>query len=133
MIAIVKSNFNEEITDKLLDSCTNELDTHKIHYVLFKVAGAFEIPFVVKKLLDTNKYKAIIAIGSVIRGDTYHFETIANESARALMNLNMEGKTPVINGILTCNTDKQAEDRICKGADFAKTALEMINICAKLN
>jgi len=102
------------------------------------VPGALEIPLAVKTALDSGDYDAVIALGAVIRGSTYHFEIVANESARCLSNLALESSMPVINGVLTVDTIEQAIERAGtkagnKGADAAVAAMEMVSLMRKLD
>lgn len=132
MVAIIKANFNSFITDNLLLACTKELKKQKMKYQVFEVSGALEITFVTRKLIDSGKYEGIIALGCVIRGETYHFEIVSNESARAITELNLLGKIPVINGVLTCEDVKQADRRSKgkenKGIYFARALIDLIEL-----
>ena len=131
MIAIIQAQFNSVITSRLLDGSKKELKKNKIDFEVFEVPGVLEISYKAKKLIDSKKYDAIIVLGCVIKGDTYHFEIVSNESARAITELNLLGEIPVINGVLTCFDMEQAEKRSKgvnnKGIDFAKAALSMTN------
>jgi 6,7-dimethyl-8-ribityllumazine synthase len=93
------------------------------------VPGALEIPLVLQTMAQSRRYDALVALGAVIRGDTYHFEIVANDSCRAVMEVQLETGVPVANGILTCDSDEQAEVRMqVKGADCAQAAVEMANL-----
>ncbi len=93
------------------------------------VPGALEIPLVLQTMAQSRRYDALVALGAVIRGDTYHFEVVANDSCRAVMEVQLETGVPVANGILTCDSDEQAEVRMqVKGADCAQAAVEMANL-----
>ena len=128
-IGIVQSRFNEPVVSGLLSACVAELqkygvDPEAIDHV--SVPGALEIPVVLQTMAHTQKYDALIAIGAVIRGETYHFELVSNESCRGVMEVTLETGVPIANGILTVNTDQQALARtIEKGADCARVAIEM--------
>ena len=128
-IGIVQSRFNEAVVSGLLSACVAELqkygvDPEAIDHV--SVPGALEIPVVLQTMAHTQKYDALIAIGAVIRGETYHFELVSNESCRGVMEVTLETGVPIANGILTVNTDEQALARtIEKGADCARVAIEM--------
>ena len=128
-IGIVQSRFNEPVVSGLLSACVAELkkygvDPEAIDHV--SVPGALEIPVVLQTMAHTQKYDALIAIGAVIRGETYHFELVSNESCRGVMDITLETGVPIANGILTVNTDEQALARtIEKGADCARVAIEM--------
>ena len=126
MIAIIKADFNSFITNRLLESCQKELKKSKQKTEVFEVPGVLEIGYIASKLLDEDKYEAVICLGCVIKGDTYHFEVVSNESARAITELNLIGEIPFINGILTCYDVEQAEKRVKKGSDFAKCVLQMM-------
>lgn len=128
-IGIVQSRFNEPIVQGMLAACLAELHKHGVDAALIDhvtVPGALEIPVVLQTMAFTKKYDALIAIGAVIRGDTYHFEVVANESCRGVMDAALETGVPIANGILTVDTDQQALARIVeKGADCARAAIEM--------
>lgn len=136
-IAIAVSRYNEKITSALLNSCKEELVERG---VLLKnigtifVPGAFELPFACRKLADSNKYHAIIALGALIRGETPHFDFIAFATSKGIMEINLESKIPVIFGILTTENIKQAKARIKggkigdKGTEAALSAIEMVNL-----
>ena len=131
--AIVVARFNSTITDKLLaGACEAFKKTGAQHHDVFKVPGAFELPFAAKALANSHRYHAVIALGAVIRGGTPHFDYVAGEAARGLMNAGMETGVPVIFGVLTTDTMEQAESRAGgadgnKGFDAAMTAIEMVH------
>lgn len=131
-IGIVQSRFNEPVVAGLLSACLVELQKHGVipdAIDLVSVPGALEIPVVLQTMAHTQKYNALIAIGAVIRGETYHFEIVANESCRGVMEVTLETGVPIANGILTVNTDEQALARTGeKGADCARVAIEMAQI-----
>lgn len=139
-LAIVVSRFNEEIVQKLLQGALEELkrlmvDDEKITVVW--VPGAFEIPLAVKCLTLTDRFDAIICLGAVIRGETYHFEVVANESARGIAELSRTSLIPIMLGILTTDTEEQALERACpkkgnKGAEVTAGAIEMINLIKQI-
>ena len=114
------------------DACLAELQKHGVGpdaIDLVSVPGALEIPVVLQTMAHTQKYHALIAIGAVIRGETYHFEIVANESCRGVMDVTLQTGVPIANGILTVNTDEQALARtVEKGADCARVAIEMAQI-----
>ncbi len=127
-ILIVEARFYEDISDMLLDGATSVLNDLSLSYDVVEVPGALEIPAAIAMAAD--KYDAFIALGCVIRGETSHYETVCNESARGLMALSMVQKLPLANGILTCENKKQAIARADKtkknkGASFAKAAIAM--------
>ena len=132
MIGIARARFNSEIGDGLLASCLATLKKqgvadHSIECV--SVPGALEIPLALQRLAQTGRFHALIALGAVIRGDTYHFEIVCNDASRGLMDVELETGIPIANGILTCNTDNQAIIRMAqKGEDCALAALEMAHL-----
>ncbi len=131
MIAIIRSRFNEKITEDLLTGCKERLTKLGAKYEIFEVPGAAELVFASRKLLDSGKYQAIITIGAVIKGDTDHYEYICDFVTLGLAKINAKGKIPVIFGVLTVQSETQAEERAApnkmnKGAEFADCALEMI-------
>lgn len=130
-IGIVRARFNEWAGRALVDACVAELlalgvDEDDITQV--SVPGALEVPLAVLKLAQAEDFDALIAAGCVIRGETYHFEVVANESARALMDASLSTGVPVANAILTTEDDAQARARVAeKGRDAARVAVEMAN------
>ncbi len=135
-IGIVMSRFNINIGEGLLAACTTALRKQGVddsNILLATVPGALEIPAVLLKMAYANQFDALIALGAVIRGDTYHFEVVANESARGIMQVQMETEIPVANGVLTTDTEDQAIERMSrKGIDAALAALETGNLLIKL-
>jgi 6,7-dimethyl-8-ribityllumazine synthase len=136
-IGIVLSRFNAGIGDALLSSCTAALVKQGVapgDIRVITVPGALEAPLVLQKLAHSREYHALIALGAVIRGETYHFEIVANESASGIAAVQLDSGVPVANGILTTDNDAQALARTAeKGADCAMTAIEMANLLAKLD
>jgi len=132
-IAIVQARFNESICRELTSSCVKELvrlgvSTDDI--LLTTVPGALEIPLALQKLAESGEFDALIALGAVIRGETYHFELVSNESGSGITRVGLDLGVPIANGILTCDTDEQAIARVQqKGADCALAAVEMANFC----
>ncbi len=135
-IGIVMSRFNIDIGEGLLGACTAKLKEYNVQdpdILLITVPGALEIPATLLKMAYSNQFDALIALGAVIRGDTYHFEVVANESARGITQVQLETEIPVMNGILTTDTEDQALERMSqKGADVARAAVEMGNLLIKL-
>ena len=129
-VGIVRSRFNEGIGAAMLESCRKRLAELRVAtVVVVSVPGALEAPLALQKLANTEKYDALIVLGAVIRGETYHFEIVANESASGLMQVQLDSGTPVANGILTTDTEKQALARAAqKGRDCADAAVEMANL-----
>jgi 6,7-dimethyl-8-ribityllumazine synthase len=134
-IAIVVSRFNSFINEHLVSGALDVLN--RVGQVAVRVPGAIEIPLAVKKAAKTKKYDAILALGCVIRGDTYHFEVVANESSKGLAHVMLEEEIPVAFGVLTTDTIEQAVQRSGskagnKGAEAASAALEMINVLQQI-
>ena len=135
-IAIVISEFNEEIGNKLLDSCIKTLKKCGVFLEDIEVVwvpGAFEIPLVSQKIAFAHNVDAIIGLGAVIKGDTPHFDYVCNECARGILDVQLKTGLPVIFGVLTCNTPEQALERSAKnennkGHQSAIAAIEMINV-----
>lgn len=136
-IAIVWSRFNEDIVRELLTACDRELVNLGVAPAdidVVGVPGALEIPLALQALaLRTRgfgrRYDALVALGAVIRGDTYHFEVVSNESARGILDVQLETGIPVANAVLTTSTEAQARERApVKGAEAARVAIEMANL-----
>ncbi len=135
-IGIVVGRFNEFITGKLLSGAMDALKRHGVSEEDVEVAwvpGAFEIPLTAKKMAETNKYDAIITLGTVIRGATPHFDYVCSEAAKGTANVALQSGIPVIFGILTTDTIEQAIERAGtkagnKGWDSAVGAIEMANL-----
>ena len=131
-VALVVSRFNGEIGEGLLKSALRALaeagvsddDTR-----IVSVPGALETPLALQRLAQSERFDALVALGAVIRGDTYHFDIVANESASGLTSVALEFGIPIGNGILTCDTDAQAVARMdAKGYEAAMAALELANL-----
>ena len=135
-IGIVQSRFNPEVCEGLLASCRAQLVQQGVsdnEITLATVPGALEIPLVLLHMADSERYDALIALGAVIRGDTYHFEVVSNESARGVGDVQLACGVPIANGILTTDTDEQALARIrVKGSEAALAAIEMANLLREL-
>jgi len=127
-IGVVHSRFNGDICEALLDSARAELKKAGIEAEFVSVAGALEIPLALQWMAQSGRFDALAAIGAVIRGDTYHFEVVSNESARGVMDVALETGLPVANGILTADTEAQAIARKDKGAEAVRVALEMARL-----
>ena len=136
-VGIVWSRFNEEIVRESLTACDKqlvELGVAASDIDVLSVPGALEIPLALQALaferrgLRGRRYDALIALGAVIRGETYHFEVVSNESARGILDVQLETGIPIANGVLTSNTEEQARARAAvKGAEAARVAVEMAN------
>ena len=128
-ILIVISNYYEEIGNNLLKGAIKELKFNKIDYDIVYAPGCFEIPFLISK--NIKKYKGFIALGCIIRGETYHFEIIANECARKIMDISNNNLKPIGFGVLTCENIKQAKIRSDtrkqnKGKEAANACIELL-------
>jgi 6,7-dimethyl-8-ribityllumazine synthase len=131
-VGIVVSRFNRPIGEGLLAGALRALQEAGVHdddIVIASVPGALETSLALQSLAQSDDYDALVALGAVIRGETYHFEIVANESARGVSEVALEFGIPVGNGILTCDTDAQAEARMdAKGFEAAQAALELANL-----
>lgn len=131
-IGIVVGRFNQDVGDGLLSACTAELAKLGVansDIEIVTVPGELEIPLTLQKLAGTGRYDALVALGAVIRGETYHFEVVSNESADGVMTVQLDTGVPIANGILTTDDDDQAEARMHeKGAHCARVAVEMANL-----
>jgi 6,7-dimethyl-8-ribityllumazine synthase len=131
-IGIVLSRFNSDVGAGLLSACKAELRKLGVAddaVTLATVPGALESPLVLQKMALSGKFDALIALGAVIRGETYHFEIVANESSRGISEVQLETGVPVANAILTTENDDQALARMSvKGAEAAQVAIEMVNL-----
>lgn len=136
-IGIVMSRFNIDVGEGLLSACTAELIKRGVaeaSMLLVTVPGALEIPLALQKMALTDQFDALVALGAVIRGDTFHFEIVSNESASGVMAVQLDTGIPVANGILTTETDDQALERMNqKGTEAAQAAIEMANLLRKLD
>jgi len=129
-IGIVSSRFNNEIVEKISKACISKLQAlgvNKKNIIHKTVPGALEIPIALKKMKESrNSIDVMIAIGLVIRGDTYHFEIVSNESASGIMRVQLDHSIPIINAVLTTNSSKEALARVSiKGEEAAEGAIEM--------
>lgn len=135
-IGIVQARFNEDVCHGLLAACLAELkhlgvsDEDILHVT---VPGALEIPLALQKMAETQQFDALIALGAVIRGETYHFELVSNESGAGITRIGLDFGVPIANAVLTTENDEQAEARMAeKGADAARVAVEMANLAIVL-
>lgn len=129
-IGIVMARFNKEIGEGLLSGCCQELRRLGVSAtVLVTVPGALEVPLTLQTMAQSGRFDALIALGCVIRGETYHFEIVANESARGVTDVQLATGIPIANAILTTENDSQAEVRMHqKGMEAAQCAVEMANL-----
>lgn len=135
-IAIVQARFNSSVCETLTKACAAELIALGVAHediLVLTVPGALEIPLTLQKLAQSDEFDALIALGAVIRGETYHFELVSNESGAGITRVGLDFDIPIANGVLTCETDAQAEARAQeKGRDCARAAVEMANLCLAL-
>ncbi|MGL4336276.1 MAG: 6,7-dimethyl-8-ribityllumazine synthase [Turicibacter sp.] len=135
-VGIVVGRFNEFIVSKLLGGAVDGLKRHGVNDEDIDVAwvpGAFELPLVAKKMVQTNKYDAVICLGAVIKGSTPHFDYVCAEASKGIAQVSLQSEKPVIFGVLTTDTIEQAIERAGtkagnKGYDAAVTAIEMANV-----
>jgi 6,7-dimethyl-8-ribityllumazine synthase len=135
-IGIVQSRCNPVVCEGLLGACRAQLvqmGVNDADITLVTVPGALEIPLALQHMAGSDKFDALIALGAVIRGDTYHFEVVSNESARCIGDVQLDNGLPIANAVLTTDTDAQAEERmIVKGAEAAMVVVEMANLLRAL-
>jgi len=132
-LGIVSSRFNEDLCAQLLQRARAEAAKLGVKDVVVEsVPGALEIPLALQWMAQSGRFDCLVAVGCVVRGDTYHFEIVCNESARGVMDVALECGIPVANGILTTDTEEQATARLDKGAEAVRVAVEMAQLHAKL-
>lgn len=135
-IGVVQARFNEPVCNALRDACLAELTRLGVEaedVFACTVPGALEIPLALHKLARSGEFDALIALGAVIRGETYHFEVVSNESAAGVARVSLDMSIPIANAILTTETDEQALARAAeKGAEAARVAVEMANLCESI-
>lgn len=132
-LGIVASRFNEDLCAQLLQRARAEAAKLGVKDVVVEsVPGALEIPLALQWMAQSGRFDCLVAVGCVVRGDTYHFEIVCNESARGVMDVALECGIPVANGILTTDTEEQATARLDKGAEAVRVAVEMAGLRAKL-
>ncbi len=139
-VAVVAARFNSVLVDQLIEGATRAWREHggrEAHLVVQRVPGAFELPLAAQTIAASAGYHAVIALGCVIRGDTPHFDFVAGECARGLMQAGLSTGVPVIFGVLTTESQAQAEERASltrmnKGRESMEAALEMIGLLAKV-
>lgn len=136
-IGIVQARFNESITNKLAESCLDELGKLGVtakHIVHVTVPGALEVPVALQAMAENDDFDALVALGCIIRGETYHFELVANESGSAVTRVSLDSQLPIANAILTVENEEQAWARAEeKGRDAARVAVEMANLLEDLS
>jgi 6,7-dimethyl-8-ribityllumazine synthase len=135
-IGIVQARFNATVGQGLLSACLNELKTLGVadeDILHITVPGALEVPLALQKMAETQQFDALIALGAVIRGETYHFELVSNESGAGITRVGLDYGMPIANAVLTTENDEQAEVRMIeKGTDAARVAVEMANLLLAL-
>lgn len=139
-ILVVEARFYDDLADALLEGATQALSAYGAEFDVVTVPGALEIPAAIAFADESGRspsgqrYDGYVALGCVIRGETYHFEIVSNESSRGITEVQLDTGVPIANGILTTNTDEQARARMReKGTDCALAAIEMVNLLKKLD
>jgi 6,7-dimethyl-8-ribityllumazine synthase len=136
VVGIVQARFNESVTNALATACFRELvalGVESKHITQVKVPGALEVAIALQAMAESNRYDALIAVGCIIRGETYHFDLVANESAAAITRVALDYQLPIANAILTVENIAQAQSRQTeKGLDAARVAVEMANLLDQL-
>lgn len=136
-IGIVQARFNQKLTDQLAQSCLAELEALGVsakHIRHVTVPGALEVPVALNAMAQSDRYDALIALGCIIRGETYHFELVANESGAGVSRVSLDHELPVANAILTVENEAQAWARAEeKGRDAARVAVEMANLMEEIS
>ncbi|MDR0716628.1 MAG: 6,7-dimethyl-8-ribityllumazine synthase [Azoarcus sp.] len=131
-IGVVMSRFNQDVGEGLLSACVDELTALGVSPELIRIAsvpGALEIPLTLQRLARSGKFDALVALGAVIRGETYHFELVSNEMGAGITRVTLDIGIPIANGVLTTEDDDQALARMReKGRDCARAAVEMANL-----
>jgi 6,7-dimethyl-8-ribityllumazine synthase len=135
-VGIAQSRFNEDIGEGLRSGCLAELARLGVadaDIVFTTVPGALELPLVLQTMAQSGRFDALVALGAVIRGETYHFEIVSNESARGIMDVQLVSGIPIANAVLTTENDDQALVRMVqKGGEAAQAAIEMANLLKAL-
>ena len=135
-VGIVQARFNSALTDKLAEACKAEFEALGVsadHIRHVTVPGALEVAIALDALARTEDFDALVALGCIIRGETYHFELVANESGAAVTRVGLDHGIPIANAILTVENEAQAWARIDKGRDAARVAVEMANLLEDLS
>jgi 6,7-dimethyl-8-ribityllumazine synthase len=132
-LGIVASRFNEDISAALLEQARAAARKAGVEHEVLSVPGALEIPLALQWMAQSGRFDALVALGAVIRGETYHFQIVAEHSARGVMDVALDFGVPVANGILTTEDEAQAKARLAKGAEAVQVALEMAKLKAKLH
>ena len=131
-VGIVQARFNDDITSRMAEACIDELVKMGVaqkHIQHVTVPGALEVPVALQAMADSERFDALVALGCIIRGETYHFELVANESGAAVTRVSLDHHVPIANAILTVENDAQAQARVDeKARDAARVAVEMANL-----
>ena len=130
-ILIISTSWNQEIIDVMKEDAISNLQKYNVNKIdSIEVPGAFELSQAAEKFIES--YDAVLALGAIIKGETYHFEVLAHETARSLSQVSISNKKPVIFGVLTTNNELQAKQRAqVKGSEYAKSLLKMIDLFSK--
>ena len=130
-ILIISTSWNQEIIDVMKEDAISNLQKYNLNKIdSIEVPGAFELSQAAEKFIES--YDAVLALGTIIKGETYHFEVLAHETARSLSQVSISNKKPVIFGVLTTNNELQAKQRAqVKGSEYAKSLLKMIDLFSK--
>ena len=135
-VGVVMSRFNQDICEGLLSACIDRLQQLGVaaeDITLATVPGALEIPLVLQRMAASGRFDALVALGAVIRGETYHFELVANEQGSGITRVALDAAIPIANGVLTTEDDDQAIARMrAKGRECAEAAVEMANLLKEL-
>jgi 6,7-dimethyl-8-ribityllumazine synthase len=135
-VGVVMSRFNVDVGEGLLGACTAELKRLGVRdadVLIASVPGALELPLALQTMAQSGRFDALVALGCVVRGETYHFEVVSNESARGISDVQLATGVPIANGVLTTEDDDQALARMQqKGVDCAQAAVEMANLLRRL-
>ena len=130
-VAVVSTNWNEEIIKPMLEDCLSILDEYNIDNKTFVVPGAYELPFIAQNLC--NKYDAVILLGCIIKGETPHFEIISQSISDKVLETSLNKNVPIIFGVLTTNNESEAKERAAyKGSEFAMSALSILDTLSKI-
>jgi 6,7-dimethyl-8-ribityllumazine synthase len=132
-LGIVASRFNQEIAAELLKRAEDAARALGVELSVVTVPGALEIPLTLQWMAQSGRFDALAAVGVVIRGETYHFEVVANESARGVLDVSLECGLPIANGVLTTDDEPQALARLDKGAEAVRVAVEMARLKERMH
>src|SRR2546428_11145738 len=132
-LGIVASQFNAEVSHRLLERARTQAQSRGVEVAVTTVPGALEIPLALQWMAQSGRFDALAAVGAVIRGETYHFQVVANESARGVMDVSLDFGLPVANGILTTENEPQALPRLAKRAEAGPVAGEMARNKARMH